>query len=120
MPNFRPASLLTSFSKIFETVMLTRISTHFSKYKILSSEQYGFTAGLWTDDAIYKLTTEILNSMNIKLDVGGIFCDFEKAFDCDDHGILLYKLKFYSINGKHLALYQSHLDNRYSRTLIHN
>jgi hypothetical protein len=29
-------------------------------------------------------------------------------------------LKFYGINGKHPALYQSYLDNRYSRMLIHN
>jgi hypothetical protein len=100
--------------------MLTRISTHFSKYNILSSEQYGFRTGLRTDDAIYKLTTENLNSMNRKLAVEGIFCDLEKAFDCVDHGILLSKLKFYGINGKHLALYQSYLDNRYSRMSIHN
>jgi hypothetical protein len=62
-----------NFSKIFETVMLTRISTHFSKYNIPSSEQYDFRAALRTDDAIYKLTTEILISMNSKLAVGGIF-----------------------------------------------
>jgi hypothetical protein len=58
--------------------------------------------------------------MNSKLAVGGIFCDLEKAFDWVDHGILLSKLKFYGINGKHLALYQSYLDNRHSRTLIHS
>jgi hypothetical protein len=58
--------------------------------------------------------------MNSKLAVGGIFCDLEKVFDCVDQGILLSKLIFYGINGKHLALYQSYLDNRYSRTLIHN
>jgi hypothetical protein len=73
MSNSRLVSLLTSFSKIFDTVMLTRISTHFSKYNILSSEQYGFRTGLRTDDAMYKLTTEILNSMSSKLAVGGIF-----------------------------------------------
>jgi hypothetical protein len=67
--------------------MLTRISTHFSKYNILSSEQYGFRDGLRTDNGIYKLTTEILNLMNSKLAVGGIFCDLEKAFDHVDHGI---------------------------------
>jgi hypothetical protein len=58
--------------------------------------------------------------MSSKLAVGGIFCDLEKAFDCVDHGILLSKLKFYGIDGKHLALYQSYLDNRCSRRLIHN
>jgi hypothetical protein len=58
--------------------------------------------------------------MNSKLAVGEIFCDLEKVFDCVDHGILLSKLKCYGYNGKHLALYQSYLDNRYSRMLIHN
>jgi hypothetical protein len=73
MLNYRIVSLLTSFSKIFETVMQTRISTHFSKYNILSSEQHGFRTGLRTDDAICKLKTEILNSINRKLAVGGFF-----------------------------------------------
>jgi hypothetical protein len=44
----------------------------------------------------------------------------EKAFYSVDHGILLSKLKFYGINDKYLDLYQSYLDNRYSRMLIHN
>jgi hypothetical protein len=73
-----------------------------------------------TDNAIYKLKTEILNTMNNKLLVGGIFCDLEKAFVCVDHGILLSKLKFYGVNGKDLALYQSYLDNRYCITAVCN
>jgi hypothetical protein len=39
--NYRPISLLTSFSKVFETVIYTRTITHLNKYNILSSEQYG-------------------------------------------------------------------------------
>jgi len=73
--NYRPVSLLTSFSKIFEMVMQRRIVKHLTKYNILSSEQYGFRLGLRTDNATYKLTTEILNAMNNKLPVGGIFYD---------------------------------------------
>ena len=52
---------------------------------MLSTEQYGFRLELRTDNATYKLTTEILNTMNNKLLVGGIFCDLEKAFDCVNH-----------------------------------
>jgi len=71
--NYRPVSLLISFSKLFETVMQRRILEHLTKYNILSTEQYGFRVELRTDNATYKLTTEILNAVNNKLLEGGIF-----------------------------------------------
>jgi len=92
--NYRPVSLLTSFSKIFEMVMQTRILKQLTKYNILSSEQYGFRLGLKKDNAIYKVTTESLNAVNNKLLAGGIFCNLEKAFDCVNPDILLSNLKF--------------------------
>jgi hypothetical protein len=76
---------------------------------------------LRTDNATYKpKTAEILNAMNNKLLVGGIFCDLEKVFECVNHDILLPKLKFYGISDKDLTLYQSYLGNRYCRTAINN
>ena len=50
----------------------------------------------------------------------GFFCDLEKAFDCVNHDILLYKLKFYGISDMALQLYQSYLGNRHCRTAIYN
>jgi len=95
--NYRPVSPLTSFSKILETAMQRRILKHVTKCNILSTEQYGLTVGLKTDIANYKLKTEILNAINNKLQVGGIFCDLEKALDRFNHDTLLSKLKFYWI-----------------------
>jgi hypothetical protein len=66
-----------------------------------------YRSGLRTDNATYKLTTQILNAMNNKLLVGGIFCDLEKTFDCVNHEILLSKFKFYGIDNKDFRLYQS-------------
>jgi hypothetical protein len=66
--------------------MQTRILKHLTKYNILHIEQYDFRIGLKTDNAIYKLTTEILNATNNKVIVRGIFCGLEKVFDCVDHG----------------------------------
>ena len=85
----------------------------------LSIEQYGFRIGLKTDNAIYKLTSEILNAKNNKLLVGSIICDMEKAFYID-HGIVLSKLNSCDINGKDHALFQSYLDNRNFWTTIYN
>jgi len=100
--------------------MQRRILKHLTNYNIFSTEQFGFRLGLRTDNATYKLTTEILNAMDNKLLVGGIFCDLEKAFDCVNHDILLSKLKFCGISDKDLQLYQSYLGNRYCRTAVYN
>jgi len=61
---YRPVPLLTSFSKIYDTLTQRRILKRLTKYNILSTEQYGFRLGLRTDNATYELTTEILNAMS--------------------------------------------------------
>ena len=53
------------------------ILKHFTKYNTLSTEQYGFRIGLKTDNAKYKLPTDILNATKSKVLVGGICCDLE-------------------------------------------
>ncbi len=80
--NYRPISLLISFSKIFEKIIYTRIYMQVVQNKILVKEQYRFRSNLSTDNAFYTLTHEILSAMNNKHIVGGIFCDLSKAFDC--------------------------------------
>jgi hypothetical protein len=107
--NYRPTSLLTSSSKIFEKVMQTRLLEHLINNNILSTEQYGFRMKLTTENATYKLTNEVVNAMNNRLIVGGIFCDLKKAFNCVNHDILLSNLEIYGITGKDKELYQSYL-----------
>jgi hypothetical protein len=88
LTNYRPISLLSSFSKIFEKVIYKRLDNHIITNKTLAKEQYGFRNNTSTEKAIYQLTTNILKVLDNKYLVGGIFCDLTKAFDCIDHDIL--------------------------------
>jgi hypothetical protein len=90
MSNYRPISILTSFSKVLEKLLHIRISEHITKINILASEEFGFRAESSTVKATYKLLDEILAAMNSKALVVGIFCDLSKAF--------VQTTKFYSKN----------------------
>jgi hypothetical protein len=103
--NYRPVSLLTSFSKVVEKVMFNRLANHLGKYAILSSSQHGFQKNLSTDSAVYVLLNEVLTALNNKAKVKGIFCDIEKAFDYVNHDILLQKLEIYGVTGRTKELY---------------
>jgi hypothetical protein len=96
--NYRPISLLTSFSKIFE-VIFNRLCNHVNNNSILAQEQFGFGNNSSMETASYYLINNILEALNNKFIVGGIFCDLTEAFDCVNHTILLSKLEFYGITG---------------------
>lgn len=116
--NYRPISLLTAFSKVFERVIYNILYEYKDSNHILDNNQYGFRPNSSTEKASFKLVEEILKAMNNKQFVGGIFCDLHKVFDCVNHDILLKKLEFCGITGKIGALIKSYLKRRYQRVTL--
>ena len=118
--NYRPISVLSSFSKVLEKAVYNQLYDHCRKHNILVGEQFGFRNKLATTDAIYQLINKTLIALNEKIMVGGIFCDLEKAFDSINHDILVSKLKFYGAKGKTMSWFKSYLKNRYQRVTLTN
>jgi hypothetical protein len=110
---YRPISLLTSFSKVVERVMYNRLENHLTKHSIINPNQYGFKGNSSTNNAIYTLLNETLTALKNKLKAKGLFCDVEKAFNCINHNILLYKLDIYGITGVSQKLYSQSLMDKY-------
>ena len=115
---YMPISLLTSFSKIFEKLIYSRLYKHIHTNNLPAKEKYGFGINSSTQAASYDAINQILKAVNNRLSVGGIFCDLEKAFYCINHETLVDKLQFYGIKGKFLASIQSYLRGRYQKVLI--
>jgi hypothetical protein len=69
-------------TNIKKKMIYIRHSKYVIKNDILSIEQHGFRRNSSTERVTFKLLNDILQALNNKEYVGGIFCDLEKAFDC--------------------------------------
>jgi len=110
--------VLTAFSKVLEKVLYNRLMDYLNSNNLLNSQQFGFRKRLSTDDAIFKLSHEILNALNNKVIVGSIFFDLAKAFHSVNHSLLINKLPSYGITGKAELLVESYLANRFQRVQL--
>lgn len=112
LENYRPISLLTCFSKIFEYVVSTRLISFFTKYGLFSDNQHGYLKGRSIDTALFEFINSVLQELEDGNVSCGIFLDLSKAFDCINHEILLNKLHKYGIRGNVHNWFRSYLTGR--------
>ena len=110
--NYRPISLLSSFSKIYEKLMHVRIANFLNRNNSIHELQYGFRSGRSCEHALLKAQHLLLDSLNKRQISLLLFIDFSKAFDMVEHSILLKKLEHYGIRGIALSWMRSYLENR--------
>jgi hypothetical protein len=84
----------------------------------LVKEQHGFRKNRSTETATFSFFNNILESLDGRKTVGGLFLDLQKAFDCVDHNILLAKLNFYGINRRSNKLMESYIKDRFQRVVL--
>ena len=116
--NYRPISILSAISKIFEKIIFIRLNKHVTDNSILTDDQFGFRSNLSPQSALISLTYHLLSNLNENKTSIGIFLDFKKAFDTIDHNILLDKLQFYGLSGVSFLLLKSYLTNRFQCCLV--
>ena len=110
--NYRPISLLTSFSKVYEKLMHCRILKFLESNGSLSELQYGFRPGRSCEHALLNAQNSLLESLSKRQVSLLLLIDFSKAFDMVEHSILLKKLEHYGIRGVTLKWMESYLNDR--------
>ena len=114
--NYRPVSLLSTVSKVFERCVHNRIYPFVSH--CITDYQHGFVKGKSTCSQMLKFTDFIGNCLDNNSQVDIIYLDFAKAFDTVPHDLLLKKLSMYGFGGNLLRWFSSYLSNRYQRVVI--
>ena len=116
--NYRPISLLSPFSKIFEKCIYSQLIDYLNKKKLITNCEYGFRSNYSCSMAVSKISSEIIKNTDDKKTTCSIFLDLAKAFDTVDHEILLNKLKLYGIRGIPHQMISSYLSNRKMFTVV--
>ena len=110
--NYRPVSLLSVVSKVFEKLVNNRIVDHLEKCGLFSDCQYGFRSFQSTADLLTVVTDKIARAFNRYGTTRAVALDISKAFDRVWHAGLLHKLKSYGISGQIFGFISSFLSNR--------
>ena len=118
--NYRPLSLLSVCSKIFEKLFFNEFVKFLRTKILLSKHQSGFRPG---DSCIYQLlaiTHNIFSGFDcsLTLKTRDVFLDISKAFDRVWHDGLLFKLKENGVSRNLLQLIKSFLSGRFQRILL--
>jgi ssDNA-binding Zn-finger/Zn-ribbon topoisomerase 1 len=98
--NYRGISLLSCTSKVLSGILNTRICKYCEFMDLIVDEQNGFRKKRSCEEHIFTLTSLIKKRINDNMSTFVALIDLEKAFDCIDRTLLLYRLLCNNIDGK--------------------
>ena len=110
--NYRPISLLSTVSKIFEKTVFTQVYNYFCTHKLFYESQYGFRKCHSTELAAIELVDRLSNYLDAGKVPVSVFLDLSKEFDTLNHTILIEKLRYYGLNDTSLNWFHSYLLDR--------
>ena len=109
--NYRPISLLSCLSKVFEHVVYDKISGFL--YEVIDPAQFGFLPNHSCVQQLLLMVEMILENWESGGGTDVIYLDIRKAFDTVPHRELLHKLRMAGISGKLWRLLKDYLTNRF-------
>lgn len=114
---YRPISIISVISKIFEKVIAAQLVSYLESSNILHNNQYGFRSKRSTQYAVLHVTEYIRSLLNVprgkpKPIVSVLLLDLSKAFDCVNHALLIKRLEKTGLNGQSLNLMETYLAKR--------
>lgn len=109
--SYRPISLLSILSKLFEKVFLQALTPYLNDQQLIPAHQFGFRKDHNTIEQVHRIVTQIRKAFEEKLYCSSLFIDISQAFDKVWHKGLIYKIVQSLPQNTHRLL-QSYLTDR--------
>ena len=108
--NYRPVSVLNTFSKFYEKVIKNQLLRFMKEYfsPLISAYRTNYSS----QHVIIRLLEEWIKNLDDNLVVGALLTDLFKAFDCIPQDLLIAKLAAYDLSEEALMYILSYLSNR--------
>ena len=116
--NYRPLSVLTSLSKLFEKCINHQLTK--AGNSIFCTTLSAYRQNHSTQHVMLQLIENIKQNLDKKLATGLVLMDLSKAFDCLNHDFIIAKLQAYNFSKDSIKLISSYLRNRKQRVKIGN
>ncbi len=112
LENYRPISIISPISKVFESILGAKMRAYFESNNILHQDQNGFREGRSCHLALNNIVDFAKRNLDKKNHVVAVFLDLSKAFDTIDHDLLLNKLNKYGFSDNAYNLIKDYLSNK--------
>lgn len=110
--NYRPISILPVLEKVLEEIVVRRLTSFLSKYKIINKNQYGFQKNKNINQLLGYFANHINQNLNMHNNSVAIFIDFSKAFDTLAHDKVISVLEQSGIRGHCIQWFKNYLNHR--------
>ena len=116
--NFRPVSILSILSELYESVLNEQRLDHFREIFNVVLSAYRRNCSCLT--VLLNFIEDVKSALDGGHDVGTIFMDLSRVFDCLPHGLLIAKLHAYGCSMSACELISNYLSNRQQCVTILN
>lgn len=116
--SYRPISLLSALSKLFEKAIYRRALAFTDEFNILLEEQFGFRRGRSTVNQLSRVTNILRRNKSVSKTSAMALLDVEKAFDNVWHDGLVYKLHRFGFPSYLVKIIKNYLSGRTFRVSL--
>ena len=118
--NYRPISILTILSKIFERAAVDQMISFLEKYELINKNQHAYRKFHNTITCLFEVLQKIYTALDNKKIIAIASLDLSKAFDSISHKLLLKKLPGLGFGNHTVDWIDSYLSNRVQKTKFEN